>query len=403
MLDRRVVITGMGVISSIGIGKDSFWESLLMGKSGISPIAAFDTSNHFTHNGGEVKGFQPELFIRKDHLKFMNRATQMALASAKLAIKDSGLSLDSMAHASVGVSHGTTLGAAQAIEAVDSLLINNQTVGAELFYQMPTHTAPAAIAGEFKCSGPHFMVSTACAAGNYAIAYAYDLIRLKRADIMISGASDGISRIEYTGFNQFSAVAPEKCQPFDKNRKGMMLAEGAGILVLESLESALARRAEIYAEIIGYGLSCDAHHMTNAAVEGIAACMRKAIKAASIAPEHIDYISAHGTGTRANDRAECSAIQEVFGSRYKQIPVSSIKSMLGHTMGAASALEAIACALAIKNDIIPPTINFETPDPECDIDCVPNYARKHTVRIALNNSYAFGGNNASLVLKKFIQ
>ncbi len=266
---------------------------------------------------------------------------------------------------------------------------------------MPPHTAPAAIAREFTCSGPHFMVSTACAAGNYAIAYAYDQIKLKRADIMIAGASDGISRIEYTGFNQFSAVAPERCQPFDKNRKGMMLAEGAGMLVLESLESAVKRKAPIYAEIAGYGLSCDAHHMTNASVGGIIECMRKAIREAGISLEDVDYISAHGTGTIANDRAECAAIKEVFGSLYKKIPVSSIKSMLGHTMGAASALEAIACALAIKNDIIPPTINFETPDPECDIDCVPNQARKHNVRIALNNSYAFGGNNASLVLKKY--
>jgi 3-oxoacyl-[acyl-carrier-protein] synthase II len=245
------------------------------------------------------------------------------------------------------------------------------------------------------------MVSTACAAGNYAIATAFDLIRLNRADVMIAGASDGISRIEYTGFNQFSAVAPEKCQPFDKNRKGMMLAEGAGMLVLESLENAVKRKAPIYAEIAGYGLSCDAHHMTNASVDGITECMRKAMREARISPEDVDYISAHGTGTLANDRAECAAIKEVFGALYKKIPMSSIKSMLGHTMGAASALEAIVCALAAANNIIPPTINFETPDPECDIDCVPNDARKHTVNIALNNSYAFGGNNASLVLKKF--
>ena len=245
------------------------------------------------------------------------------------------------------------------------------------------------------------MFSTACAAGNYAISYGYDLIRSGRADIVIAGASDPISRIEFTGFNQFSAVAPEKCQPFDKNRKGMMLAEGAGILVLESIENALRRKAHIYAEILGYGLSCDAYHMTNASAEGIAECMRKALKESDITKEDVDYISAHGTGTKANDRNECAAIREVFGSRYKEVPISSIKSMLGHTMGAASAIEAITCALVVKNDIIPPTINFETPDPLCDIDCVPNQARKHKVNIAMNNSYAFGGNNASLVLRKF--
>ena len=400
-MNKRVVITGLGVISSIGIGWKEFWDNLLKGKSGISPVTAFDTTNHFTHNGGEVRGFQPEQFIQEDHLKFMNRATQMGVASAKLAIEDAALTSDYLSGLTVGVSHGTTLGAAQAIESVDNLLINKQDVEEALFYQMPPHTAPAAIAREFTCSGPHFMVSTACAAGNYAIAYAYDQIKLKRADIMIAGASDGISRIEYTGFNQFSAVAPERCQPFDKNRKGMMLAEGAGMLVLESLENAVKRKAPIYAEIAGYGLSCDAHHMTNASVGGITECMRKAIREAGISLEDVDYISAHGTGTIANDRAECAAIKEVFGSLYKKIPVSSIKSMLGHTMGAASALEAIVCALAVKNNIIPPTINYETPDPECDIDCVPNQARKHNVNIALNNSYAFGGNNASVVLKKY--
>ncbi|HDH53278.1 MAG TPA: beta-ketoacyl-[acyl-carrier-protein] synthase family protein, partial [Nitrospirae bacterium] len=206
-----------------------------------------------------------------------------------------------------------------------------------------------------------------------------------------------------TGFNQFKAVAPEKCQPFDKNRKGMMLAEGAGILVLEPLENALKRDARIYAEIIGYGLSCDASHMTTPSVAGIADCMKKALTEADITAEDVDYISAHGTGTLANDKNESAAIKEVFGPLYKKIPVSSIKSMLGHTMGAASALEAITCALAVKNDLIPPTINFVTSDPECDIDCVPNQSREKTVNIALNNSYAFGGNNASVVLKKFIK
>jgi 3-oxoacyl-[acyl-carrier-protein] synthase II len=220
--------------------------------------------------------------------------------------------------------------------------------------------------------------------------------------MIFAGASDPFSRISFTGFNQFSAVAPEKCQPFDKNRKGMMVSEGSGILVLEPLETALERNAPIYAEIIGYGLSCDAHHMTQPSVEGISHCMLRAMYEAGINHEEIDYISAHGTGTPANDRTECAAIKQVFGARYNKIPISSIKSMLGHTMGAASALEAIACTITLKNDIIPPTINYETPDPECDIDCVPNQARRHTINIALNNSYAFGGNNASLVLKKFI-
>jgi len=402
-MNRRVVITGLGVVTSIGIGWRGFWDNLIKGKSGISPVSSFDTSNHFTHNGGEVKNFRPEKFIPKEFLPFMNRATQMAVAAAKLAIEDARLTSKELVERTVGVSHGTTLGAAQAIEDIDLLLIKNKAVSKELCYQLPTYAPPSAIAEKFKLHGPNFMFSTACAAGNYAIAYGYDLIRFNRADIIIAGASDPFSRIEYTGFNQFSAVAPEKCQPFDKNRKGMMTAEGAGILILESLESALKRNIPIYAEILGYGLSCDAFHMTTSYVEGIAACMKKALKEANIASDEVDYISAHGTGTPTNDKNECAAIKEVFGPRYRNIPVSSIKSMLGHTMGAASAIEAIACALSIKNDIIPPTINFETPDPECDIDCVPNKARKYTVNIALNNSYAFGGNNASIVLNKFTQ
>jgi 3-oxoacyl-[acyl-carrier-protein] synthase II len=197
-------------------------------------------------------------------------------------------------------------------------------------------------------------------------------------------------------------VAPEKCQPFDKNRRGMMVAEGAGILIIESLEHAVGRNARIYAEISGYGLSCDAQHMTLPSVEGVSRCMIQALRETGTGIDEVDYISAHGTGTPANDKTECAAIHEVFGPRARHVPVSSIKSMLGHTMGAASALEAIACALTVKNNVIPPTINYETPDPECDIDCVPNQARKQKVNVALNNSYAFGGNNASLVLRKYI-
>jgi len=400
-MNKRVVITGLGVVSSIGIGWKEFWGNLLDGRSGISPVTSFDTANHFTHNGGEVRDFRAENFIPGDRLPFMNRATQMAVASAKLAWDDAGITAGDAADRTIGVSHGTTLGAAQAIEDVDVLLVQQRKPGKELFSQMPPHAAPAAIAAELNCHGPNFMFSTACAAGNYAIAYAYDLIRLGRAEIVLAGASDAVSRIEYTGFNQFKAVAPEKCQPFDKNRKGMVPAEGAGIIILESLEAAVRRKATIYAEIGGYGLSCDAHHMTTATVEGISACMTRALREAGIGKDDVSYISAHGTGTLANDKMECASIKEVFGPRYNRIPVSSIKSMLGHTMGAASALEAIACALIVKHDTIPPTINYETPDPECDIDCVPNKARAHEVNIALNNSYAFGGNNASLVVKKF--
>jgi 3-oxoacyl-[acyl-carrier-protein] synthase II len=401
-MNRRVVITGLGVVSSIGIGQQKFWDNLIKGKSGISPVTAFDTSNHFTHNGGEVKDFNAEDYVPKERLESMNRSSHMALVAAKLALADSDISLEYLRTRTVAVSLGTTLGDAQTIEAIDNRIIANKPVGRTLSLRIPTYAAPSNIAREYKIEGPMFMFSTACAAGNYAVAYGYDLIRLERAELVITGAADSFSRIEYTGFNQLGAVAPDRCQPFDKNRKGMMVAEGAGILVIESLNNALSRNAHIYAEILGYGLSCDANHMTSPGVKGVAECMRKAMRQSHITEGDVDYICAHGTGTRANDKTECAAIREVFGDRYKQLPVSSIKSMLGHTMGAASALETIACALVIKNDLIPPTINYETPDPECDIDCVPNLARQHTVNIALNNSYAFGGNNACLVLKKYI-
>lgn len=399
-MNRRVVITGLGVISSIGIGWKEFWNSLLQGKSGISPVTSFDTSNHFTHNGGEVKFFNPEEFIAKDKIKLLSRASQLGLAAAKLAIEDTNLPQKDISSMRIGTCIGITSGSIQVIEHIDDKLVKNEEVKENLICQLPVHSTPATIAKELNLNGPNFMLSTACAGGNYAVGYSYDLIRLNKADVILSGASDPFSRISFTGFNQFSAVAPEKCQPFDKNRKGIMVAEGAGILVLESLENALKRNATIYAEILGYGISCDAQHMTQPSIEGISQCMIKAIHESGIKIKDVDYISAHGTGTQANDRTECAAIKEVFGPCYKRIPISSIKSMLGHTMGAASALEAITCALVVKNDIIPPTINFETSDPECDIDCVPNQKRRHNVNIALNNSYAFGGNNACLIIKK---
>ncbi len=398
-MSKRVVITGLGVISSIGIGWRAFWDSLLKGKSGISPVTSFDTSKHFTHNGGEVKDFKPEEFIPIECIPYISRASQLAIAAAKLALEDAHLTSELLSNA--GICIGLTSGSIQVIEHINDRLIRDNRVNENLICQLPVHSPSALVAKELNIKGPNMTISTACAAGNYSIGYGFDLIRSGLSTIVLTGASDPFSRISFTGFNQFKAVAPERCQPFDKNRKGMMVAEGAGIMVLESLESALLRGAQIYAEVLGYGLSCDAYHMTSSSIEGIINCMRRAMKEAKIIPDNVDYISAHGTGTMTNDKNECAAIKEVFGSRYREIPISSIKSMLGHTMGAASALEAIACALAVKNDIIPPTINYETPDPECNIDCVPNIARRHTVNIALNNSLAFGGNNACLVIKKF--
>lgn len=401
-MKKRIVVTGLGVISSIGIGKEEFWNNLIKGESGISKITAFNTSGHTTHYGGEIKNFRPEDFIEEKRIKLMGRASQLAVAASKLAIKDADLEKKSLSSHKVSVCIGTTMGESQLIENMAHALarFRDREISNATIYQSAPNNISSNIALKFKLKGRNRIFTTACAAGNYAIGYGYDLLQMREADIVIAGGADAFSWIAFTGFNKVGVTAPAKCQPFDKNRQGMIPGEGAGILILETLEQAQKRAVPIYAEILGYGLSCDASHMTNPQEDGIAECMRNALKEANLAPEDIDYINAHGTGTLHNDKTECAAIKHVFGSRYKKIPVSSIKSMLGHTMGAASAIEAIATCLTVKNDIIPPTINYETPDPECDIDPVPNKTRKQRVDTALNNGFAFGGNNACLVLRK---
>jgi len=403
MSKKRVVVTGVGVVSSIGIGKDKFWGNLIGGKSGISEVKSFDTSKYENHKGGEVKDFNPLQFIDKENVKMIGRASQFGIAASKLALEDAKLNVDSISKDRMGVIMGTTMADSQRLEEMDKTWVEfgQEKVNPGLIPQYPGNALSINIGFELSITGIVLAIPTACSAGNYSIGYSYDLIRTGKADFMLAGGSDSFSRVAFTGFNRLFAVAPEKCQPFDKNRKGMMVGEGAGVLLLELLESALKRKANIYAEVLGYALSCDAHHMTAPSVEGIVRVMRDAIRHSGVDPKAVDYISAHGTGTPANDRAECQAVKEVFKEKYKDIPMSSIKSMLGHTMGAASAIEAITCSLAIKDSIIPPTINYETPDPECDIDCVPNVSRKRSVEVALNNSLAFGGNDACLVLRKY--
>ena len=401
MRQKRIVITGLGVVSSIGIGKDAFWDSLINGKSGISKVDAFDTSDHFTHYGGQIRNFKAEEFIDKKKVRMMAKASHLAIASTKLALKDSGYNINEEEAKRVAVVFGTTGGEAQEIEEIDAVFVKKgkDAVDNWSIIQYPVNNISANVSKELKIKGPNRMFTTACAAGNYALGCAFDFIKLGKADCAIVGGADAFSYLSFTGFNQVRAVAPEICQPFDKNRKGMIPGEGSGALILETLESARKRGVFIYAEILGYGLSCDAKHMTNPDAAGIAKCMKNALVKAKLKPSMIDYISAHGTGTRFNDRAECAAIKKVF--KQEKIAVSSIKSMLGHTMGAASAIESISCCLAIKNKILPPTINYETPDPECDIDCVPNNARKQNINIAINNGFAFGGNNCSVIFKRF--
>lgn len=398
---NRVVITGLGAISSVGIGREEFWDSLVNGRSGVGRISSFDTSDYPAHYGAEIRGLELDRLIKSKRLNGSGRATRMAVGASRLAVNDSGLETDVLRSDRAAVSIGTTLGESQVFQDFNEGWIRRQEEGIDpkFIIRYPYGVLSKGVAAEFKCGGPNITLLAACAAGNHAIGCGYDLIRTGRTDIVLAGGADAFSRIAFCGFNRLYSIAPLKCQPFDRNRKGMLLGEGAGILVLESLAHALKRRADIYAEIAGYSVNCDASHMAAPSADGIARVMQEAIVAAGLAAEDIGYISAHGTGTVSNDRAECIAIKKVF-KNYRNIPVSSIKSMLGHAMGAASALEAIACAMVIKSGIIPPTINYETPDPECDIDCVPNSARNNRVEAALNNAFAFGANNSSVVIKR---
>ena len=399
---RRVVITGLGVISSIGIGWEEFWKNLISGVSGINRISSFDTSFYDCHFAGEVKNFAPEVFLNKRKIHKIGRASQMAIAASKLAIKDADFSLKHLEKTDrVAVCIGTTGGEIGLLEKFNDYRLKfSKEIPKDHLPIFPASSLSANIALEFKMSGPNLVFGTACAAGNFAIAKVFDFIRARKIDYGLAGGADGSSRIVFTGFGRLYDIAPEKCQPFDKNRKGMIPGEGAGVLFLEILESALKRKAHIYAEILGYGLSCDAHTMAYPSVEGIIKAIRRALNESQVQESEIDYISAHGTGTKENDKVECQAYKRVFGKLSTKIPISSIKSMLGHTMGAASAFESIACCLAIDQGEIPPTINFEEKDPECNINCVPNKGRQHKVQIALNNSQAFGGNNACLAFCK---
>ena len=404
MRDRRVVVTGLGVVSSVGIGRDQFWNSIINGKSGISKVTSFDTSEYRCHNAGEVQNFTPEDHISKRKIPFLGRTSQLAITATSQALEVAGFSLGKIDGARTGIFIGTTMGEKPLEESIDTwITAGSNNVSKVKILQSAANNIPANIGMHFKLSGPNYLIPTACAAGNYAIGYGFDFIKRGDLDYAIVGGADSFSRLAFTGFQRIYAMSPDKCRPFDKNRKGMLVGEGAGILFLESLESALHRNAEIYAEVPGYGISCDAYHMTASKPDGISKAILNALKYSQTPIEEVDYISAHGTGTPGNDKNECAALKKVFKNRLQSIPVSSIKSMLGHPMGAASAIEALTCCLVVKENMIPPTINFETLDPACDIDCVPNKSRIKRVNVALNNGFAFGGNNSCLVIKKYIE
>jgi 3-oxoacyl-[acyl-carrier-protein] synthase II len=402
MSKRRVVITGIGVVSPIGVGKEAFWEGLIAGKNGMSAVDAFDTSEFPCRRGGQVRDFDPHQYLSAESINRMGAVSHFAVAAARMAVEDSRMN-GHMEPERTGVAMGTTNGEAAVMEKICSDWARDgyEEIDPQLITKYPMHLIPANVAIEFGAAGPVVMMPNACSAGNWAIGFGADLIKADEADVVLAGGCDSLSRGAFIGFNRSFAMAPEMCQPFDKNRKGLMAGEGAAVLVLESLEKAQQRGAHIYAEVAGYGVSCDTYHITGPDPQGKGAVNAtvSALTASGLTPEDIDYVSAHGTGTKPNDRVETLATKKVFGDRARRIPMSSIKSMIGHSFGAASAIEGAACSLIIERGMIPPTINYHEPDPDCDLDYVPNVAREHKVNALLSNAYAFGGNCAVLALR----
>lgn len=401
----RVVVTGLGAVTPIGTGREDFWTSLLEGRNGFGDVTSLDISGYKVNRGCELRDFDASPYFQRQDPNSMGRTSHLAVAAARMALGDAGLDADSYPSERAGVCIGTTSGEPLVIEELDDCIVGEclDESDKHFSYRYPCHVIAAHVAREFELGGINQVIPTACAAGNYAVAYAMDALLAGRADVMLAGGADAFSRITYTGFYRLGAIAPDICRPFDLNRSGMIPGEGAAMLVLESEERAQRRGARIYVEMAGYGLSCDAFHMTGPHPEGdgAARAMRMALKSSRSNREDVGYICAHGTGTKASDKAETKAVKQVFGDGAYQIPVSSIKSMLGHTMGAASAIEAVACASTLSEGKIPPTANWETPDPECDLDYVTSGARDQQVEVVMSNAYAFGGNNASIVLKRY--
>jgi 3-oxoacyl-[acyl-carrier-protein] synthase II len=399
---QRVVVTGLGVITSIGVDVDAFRAGIRSGRSGVRPITAFDTTGFAHANGCEVVGFEPQRWIRRLAVDELGRASQFAVAAASMAVRDAGLSGDAVRARRALVAVGTTDGESRDLDQLVQLQLERGTDDLDpvLAQRVDPGRLSTSIVRELNLADVEVLtIPTACAAGNYAVGYGFDAIRGGDADVALCGGADALCRKTFSGFYRIGTIAPQVCQPFDRDRKGILTGEGAGILLMESLDAALERGARIHAEVLGYGLACDAHHAVAPHQDGIARCMRLAHRDAGVTPDDIDFISAHGTGTKANDVTEASAIRAVFGDRPP--PTISIKAMIGHAMGAASALGAAACVLALTGGFIPPTINHVNTDPECGLDCVPNQARPAELRIIQNNALAFGGNNAVLVLGKY--
>lgn len=413
-MKKRIVITGIGVVSPIGTGNEEFTNALKTGKSGISAIEHFDVTNFSSKISGYIKDFVPENFIDRKKAKRMARFTQLGVAAAKLAVEDSGLDFSKEDLSRIGVITGTGMGGLDVIEEEEKALLDKgpRRVSPFLIPMIITNMLPGEIAIQYGLTGPNYAVTSACASANHAMGDSLRLLRAGDADIIVSGGAEGvITPLGLAGFCNMKAVsqnndAPQKAsKPFDKNRDGFVMGEGAGMVILETLDHALARGAKIYAELAGYGASDDGYHMTAPEPEGKAAvlAMEKAIADAGISKDEVDYINAHGTSTPLNDKTETFAIKKVFGERAYKIPVSSTKSMTGHLLGAAAGVELAATVLSMNAGFIHPTINYETPDPECDLDYVPNTAREQQINCAISNSLGFGGHNATVVIKKYVK
>lgn len=409
---RRVVITGMGTLTPIGNELDTFWENVKAGKSGIGPITLFDASDLTSQIAAEVKGFEPADYMDRKEARRMDRFAQMAVAAASMAIEDAALNLDQIDRDRAGVIIGSGIGGIQTLEDQATVLVKRGASRVSPFFvpMLIPDMASGQVSIMFGLRGHNSCSVTACASGTHSIGDAFRVIQRGDADIMVAGGSEaGVAKLSMAGFCSLKAlstrnVEPERAsRPFDADRDGFVLGEGAGILVLEELESAKRRGARIYAELVGYGATADAHHITAPAPEGAGAAraMKEALADAGITPEAVDYINAHGTSTEYNDYFETLAIKSVFGKAANELAVSSTKSMTGHLLGAAGGVEAVISAMAIRDGIIPPTINYETPDPRCDLDYVPNEARSASVETVVSNSFGFGGHNAVLVFRKF--
>jgi len=401
----------MGVVTALGSDLDTFWSNLVAGKSGVTRVEAFDASEFPTQIAAEIKDFKPEDYMDKKEARRMDRFVQFAVAASLMAMRDAGLEPGvNIDPDRIGVMVGSGIGGLSTWEEQYNILIEKGPKRVSPFFipMMIANMASGQISILTGAKGPNSTAVTACATGTHSIGDSFKLIQRGEADAMICGGAEAAIRpIGFAGFCSMRAMSsrndePEKAsRPFDAERDGFVMGEGSGVLVLESLEHALKRGARIYAEVIGYGMSGDAHHITDPDPDGAARCMLRALKDAGIGPEAIDYINAHGTSTPVGDRSETIAIKQAFGDHAYRMAVSSTKSMTGHLLGAAGGIEAVILALTLKNGVIPPTINLEHPDPECDLDYVPNAARKSDVRTGLSNSFGFGGHNATIVMRRY--